>query len=430
MINFGFLKKFKNDNKGMSLVEMIVGIGILSVSVGPLLYMFVYTTKYNAKAKVKQRATNAAVSVMESFKANGLEGAKKKFDAGNFIVGQPAGTGYSYTLTDNTPLDPDDDDFDIAEGTYSISDMTFSDGTETKKYDVTVEVSHGTEATVDRTPLYSKYDDIIFVEDPAISKYFDPYEAANYLIGAGNTFGVDSTEISEITVGRSINIDIVDSKTVTVEYSYSGTYRINGSDKPFSLSSASANVKGLSWPGLAELKQTLTLTAQEDGSFRTLRDVYFYYYPVYVQRTLEEGVTYSVKTSKDKFYFSNHYDDIDFYLFKQKNSAKFSSDLRLKTEESRYSLEPHRTSGMQHDINLYDAVYANLGALNDATATPNIFSSVIDVGAPAGNLTLNYGLSNVDTIPLTAYVTITVSDPSAVPGTDPNLAVLTGTLLR
>ncbi len=437
MLNFGFLRKFHNDNKGMSLVEMLVGIGILSVSVGPLLYMFVYTTQFNAKAKVKQRASNAASSVMETLKSYGVDGTKDRFDAGSFLAGSTATYSYSYHINPGTGL-PGDNPSDAS---YTITGMKFSDGTETKTYNVTIELTPGTEATIDRTPLYSKYDDVLFVEDPAWTKYYDPYKVIDYLIGAGNPSGVDSKLISEVTVRRSVNVNVVDSNTVIVEYGFTGSYIYNGVTLYFMLASDGGNVNSTSsysadapfnysvprnsTLAVPELQKVLKV-ADNGGVLKPLRDVYLYYYPVYVNRTSDPSVAYSVKTNKDCFYFSNNYSAVNVYLFKQKDAGKMS-DTRLKTEESRYELEPHKTVGLNYNINLYDAVNANLGDLS--ASSPNIFASVIDAGASA-DLILLRGLDNTDTIPLTSNVTITVTDPSPKAGGDPTLAEIRGTLLR
>ena len=431
MINFGFIKKFNNNNKGMSLVEMLVGIGILSVSVGPLLYMFVYTTKYNAKAKLKQRATNAAVTVMETLKSNGLEKTKTKFDAGTFLPG----SSMTYTVAFNEdPLHPGVPGTDISDAVYSISGMKFNPA-DTKTYDVTIDVTPGTEATIDRTPLYSKYDDVLFIENTADSVFFDPYEVVDYLIGASNTHGVNSAEISEVTVGRRIDVDIVDANTVTVGYSYSGVYKINGASHSFSLSSSEVKIDGTSKPiepafatQFTNLTKTLNVEAPVGESAKPLRDVYFYYFPVYVNRTQSGTSEYSVKTTKDQFYFSNNYAPVNVYLFKQKDAGKMD-DTRLKTEENRYELEPHKAAGLNYDITLFDAVYANLGALSDTSLHPDIFATVIDGGASA-NINLRHGLSNTDTIPLTSNITVTITNPSPKPGENPTLAELRGTLLR
>lgn len=66
-------KDWKVNNKGLSLVELLVAITILSIAAGALLHAFVTATQFNARAKEKQRMTTAAQSVMEGLKAFDIE---------------------------------------------------------------------------------------------------------------------------------------------------------------------------------------------------------------------------------------------------------------------------------------------------------------------------------------------------------------------
>lgn len=59
----------KKNNKGLSLIELIVAIAILAVVVLPLLTAFVVSLKTNAKAKEKLRATEIAHNMMEGMEA-------------------------------------------------------------------------------------------------------------------------------------------------------------------------------------------------------------------------------------------------------------------------------------------------------------------------------------------------------------------------
>lgn len=66
-------RKQKLNNKGLSLVEVMVGIVILAIVTGPLLSSFVSAMRYNQRAKERQRTTTAAQSIMEGFKAYDIE---------------------------------------------------------------------------------------------------------------------------------------------------------------------------------------------------------------------------------------------------------------------------------------------------------------------------------------------------------------------
>ena len=61
------MKGFRRNNRGLSLVELIVSVAILAIIVLPLLSSFVTATRTNVKARNKFRATNVADNIMEGF---------------------------------------------------------------------------------------------------------------------------------------------------------------------------------------------------------------------------------------------------------------------------------------------------------------------------------------------------------------------------
>ena len=63
------MKQFKDDNSGLSLIEVLIAMVILAIVVTPFLHSFVTTTSANTKARRMQRATVLAQSVMEGLKA-------------------------------------------------------------------------------------------------------------------------------------------------------------------------------------------------------------------------------------------------------------------------------------------------------------------------------------------------------------------------
>ena len=61
--------RIQKNNKGFSLVELLVAIAILAIIVLPLLHSFVTATKTNTKAKKSMEANTVAQNVMEEIKA-------------------------------------------------------------------------------------------------------------------------------------------------------------------------------------------------------------------------------------------------------------------------------------------------------------------------------------------------------------------------
>ncbi len=68
------------DNRGFSLVELLIAIVILAVIVAPLLHAFVTSTKINAKSKKELRETAAAQDIMEGLKAYKVEDLAYQFN--------------------------------------------------------------------------------------------------------------------------------------------------------------------------------------------------------------------------------------------------------------------------------------------------------------------------------------------------------------
>lgn len=68
------------NNKGFSLVELIICVAILAVATVPLYQSMTLSTRTNAKAQSKQNATSLAESVMEEIKASSIEEMKTKYN--------------------------------------------------------------------------------------------------------------------------------------------------------------------------------------------------------------------------------------------------------------------------------------------------------------------------------------------------------------
>lgn len=73
------------DDRGMTLVEVIIAVFILTATVTVLTTILVASVRYNAKADARQHATLAAESIMESFKAYKVEDLCAQFSSGSFV---------------------------------------------------------------------------------------------------------------------------------------------------------------------------------------------------------------------------------------------------------------------------------------------------------------------------------------------------------
>lgn len=91
----------KLNNRGMSLVEVIISITILGIVAIPVLHSLTTAMVYNSKARIRQDMTLKAESIMETFKAYDLETLQGMFAANSGIEGIEAGTNCdSYTAPD------------------------------------------------------------------------------------------------------------------------------------------------------------------------------------------------------------------------------------------------------------------------------------------------------------------------------------------
>lgn len=113
----------KLNNQGMTLVEVLVAMIIISIAGVAFLQSFANAAKYNTRAREKQYALYLAQSVMEDFKAVSLEKMDKKFTDGTSSFPQ-------YTM---------DSLSGSSSSGYSFSGIEFNK----LKYDVSVEVSAG-----------------------------------------------------------------------------------------------------------------------------------------------------------------------------------------------------------------------------------------------------------------------------------------------
>ena len=63
----------KQDDRGVSLVEILIATAILVICVVPLFKSMILTVQTNAKSRVLLAATSAGEAVLEDLKADGME---------------------------------------------------------------------------------------------------------------------------------------------------------------------------------------------------------------------------------------------------------------------------------------------------------------------------------------------------------------------
>lgn len=78
------IKQAIKQNKGMSLVELLVAMAIFVAAIIPMLYAFVYSSGYNFKSQRTMQSTGIAQAIIEKCKGQGI-------DAGSIITGLQSG---------------------------------------------------------------------------------------------------------------------------------------------------------------------------------------------------------------------------------------------------------------------------------------------------------------------------------------------------
>ena len=124
-------KNNKLNNKGFSLIEVLVAVVILALVAGPILMAFVMSARFNARARETQRVSAVAESVMEEFKGMSIADAKKPATYG-------AGCEYNdvtkvYTFKGSKSFDGRDYDVRITATPLRDKEATNLNGSDTSK---------------------------------------------------------------------------------------------------------------------------------------------------------------------------------------------------------------------------------------------------------------------------------------------------------
>lgn len=247
-------RTIRNNNKGFSLLEVVLSMAILAIITIPLLQYFNDSMKYNAMMEKKQQATIFAQELLEGLKSQEQPLIEKPSGAAAYTA--PYLEGLGYTVAETT-LD--------AEGKGSIRMKHVE-----RQMDVEVTLSTDVSANeIERPILYGLDDttDVLVVEGEQTK------EAAVYFAAINNAYALEhSTSLLsageiEARMRRKIHIQIEDTGDYKVrvyaEYSCTGL-RDGGSSDTF-VSSDWANVT------IGELKNIYLLyskvTARDERGF-------------------------------------------------------------------------------------------------------------------------------------------------------------------
>lgn len=335
------MRHWKGDNRGLSLIEVLIAVTILAIVVTPFLRSFVTAAATNSKAKRNHKATVVAQSVMEGIKAEAMDQLAVQFHepeqgfyvlpsgtVGTSAMGEPLVGELCYDINTGTYSNVEDNRNRALGVSYFYMDRVKEDASE---YDVLVKI----DATVYRSGTVSNVDEghryngdklaqlaVIDLDQDAMSVQKESHTNA-----AVNDFLATHTGVAESTVRKSMKRRI----TVSVDRILVGTeYK----------TMVSVEYK-YTYPGEAweYVKKQSCYDSMETG--QELRSVYLYYYPFY---PMTDG------SSRDEILFRNNEKlSVNFYLVKQEgadatleNEGKYNVNLAL-WETDATSLDDMRT---------------------------------------------------------------------------------------
>ena len=81
------MRKFWNNQKGVTMIEVLITVAILAIVVTPCLSAFVMAQRGNVKAAETQQAYTAAANLMEELKGVGIAGVGQRLNNGYEVDG-------------------------------------------------------------------------------------------------------------------------------------------------------------------------------------------------------------------------------------------------------------------------------------------------------------------------------------------------------
>ncbi len=384
--------KAKLNNAGMTLVEILVAIAVLSVAIIPLMYAFVNSMRYNARGRELQQTTVLAHTIIENCKADTFEdvetaimgvsfvpGGYTAYDAGNtfymqnvklenqmydvkidFASHDMGGGTYSYDilrsismnpyldamLTVNTPMDPTLGPSDPGYMTPALMDSeAYLKALETIAADIKAESLANTElinagVVVDLSTS--------FIED---------------------TFKTGGTHAGRFELKRNTAIYIThDSATGvdTVKVIYSYVYDVSGGDYTYRYEDASQGIDVmLSVPendvAYASYTYDIYSNSNTKANGAELENIYIMYYPPYSKTN---GKAMYPFADLDEIKIYNELPsgrEVNLYLVKQKNTNYTDVDMSMMELDYATKVNVSASSTTGAKTNLYHNIDYNLG---------------------------------------------------------------------
>lgn len=333
------LKSRQLNNKGMSLVEVLVAITILAIVTGPILQTFVSSMRYNAKAKEQQRITTVAQSVMEGFKAYDIEELCEQF---NGVVPFQVIANASGGVSEINPGDGDDN------YTFRLEDVSFEG---TFFYDAEVQVTPRVPGAPDafdgvETDMLVSVDDMNAYKDAVYKQDVLQDEKAydeilkdflnNKLQPLDKMYIYELSHIdrSKISVKKYTTVTITGSDSTNHQVQVQTEYKYSVTNYPYYDELGNENYINFSDEVCAAASSTTMIydSTATASAGAMLENVYLYYYPAYNTGSAP------VALAEDNITITNNADTTkNVYLIKQKFPESKISNISLVTCESSYT---------------------------------------------------------------------------------------------
>ncbi|MCH5274829.1 MAG: prepilin-type N-terminal cleavage/methylation domain-containing protein [Lachnospiraceae bacterium] len=451
----------KLNNKGMSLIEILVAVIILAIVSGPLLHALVTSIKLNTKAKENQSVNTMGQSIMEGLKAYDMEQLCRQFNGGSMrlISGEQISTDvlnltswYEVGASDRNgdgvidaevSIDPANGTFLPApDGKYEfvLTNVKCEGIYNDKYYDIKIDISPktGWHAALDMENI-NEYLDAVYrqsmnmdqaVYSQIMSSILDEFtEQFNAGAEHEETFDLHDLESMQdsLTVDKVVTVEVKEESganivTITTQYNYTAKYKYtddDGSLRNFTISgtkyvdeSASPVVcVDASDPNRPSTTVYDNTDAEVEGVRPQLENVYLYYYPAYSI----SGVDIHSETIN----LVNNTSAKNFYLVKQINNNL--SNAKLSNCESDYA--PKVTVTASGPITLYHNLQENLAN----PGGPPLTTLWVPASASAGGI-----IADMQEVFLLYDVKVSIYKPGAASGNvfpeDMRLLELTGSM--
>lgn len=383
------LRKRKVNNRGMSLIEILIAMTLLSVAIIPLMYCFVNIARFSAKGRALQHTSVMAQTVMENCKAYTMEEIQQKVIYGNFLNGSYA-SGASYACVNDSTTGELQEVFitnlKVDNKVYGI-DLKFTPIASAERVSSYIEdmnpvldgvfiaeTTLGTLAGTSTTMTAEDFEEYAFTQvfqwvvaqvetksteagGPIVHLSTD--DVYNSFFSGGSNSLKATRNITIAASGSGAN------DKATVEYVY--TFQLNGGANTYKYVApdATETVYAIGAPSSYTLEFEIYDVADNEAQ---LENIYFFYYPAYSNATyttypcVSDSIAVSNMLTHDYDTTATAEDikanNLNVFLIKQMNPDM--TDISIELAETNY-MPTVKTVTSSNPVNLYHNLDVNIG---------------------------------------------------------------------